>query len=455
MKSHYAEYILIFTFLVPQVWTEYSYICGKKSSNLKCNQNETVDINYVNFRLWRNGCPTAEDTSCRNQTRLIKEKCSTRQNCSLGESDFNSCNKQPRRVFVELYCIKKRRWFDRQYTKTVEVCGSLSVIHCDGKDVISGSVFWLYKIEATCEDVKEISNCIAKILHLCVGYRSCDLINVNTDCFYLTLRAPITYSCNGGTGSPTTTVNYAGNNSYFDKEDVSPSTIVFDMIKPPNTGEIEFVLDVDSDFRLLMINKKRNTTYSLCANKWKNEYARFVCRHLNISDDGIAGDIRRSTKLSRIGYGVDCPVDITDLFECRPDNTNDSREICDSIGDATVKCYNLCIKSIAGGASLFAIIIIFLLVIIYIQRRKLIKASYTTLTVRRDENNYNEIPHQMSDHMAEHYYEESPLSVIPTSEGQSAAHQKINQIQHVDTSGCLIPSDIMETGGDHYQSIAN
>ncbi|CAG2246504.1 unnamed protein product [Mytilus edulis] len=141
-------------------------------------------------------------------------------------------------------------------------------------------------------------------------------------------------------GSPTTTVNYAGNHSYFDKEDVSPRTIVFDMTKPPNTGENELVLDVDSDFRLLIINKKQNTTYSLCANKWKNEYARFVCRHLNISDNGIAGNIPRNIDLTRIAYGVDCPDNITNPFECSPDYSNNSREICDSIGDATVKCYN-------------------------------------------------------------------------------------------------------------------
>lgn len=83
------------------------------------------------------------------------------------------------------------------------------------------------------------------------------------------------------------------------------------------------------------------------------------------------------------------------------------------------------------------------------------KASYTTFTVRRDENNYKGIPHQMSDSTTEHYYEESSLSVIPTSEGQSTAHQNIDQIQHVDSSGYLILSNTMETGGDHYHSIAN
>lgn len=36
-------------------------------------------------------------------------------------------------------------------------------------------------------------------------------------------------------------MNYAGNHSYFDKEDVSPSTIVFDMTKPPNTGKAELL----------------------------------------------------------------------------------------------------------------------------------------------------------------------------------------------------------------------
>lgn len=61
----------------------------------------------------------------------------------------------------------------------------------------------------------------------------------------------------------------------------------------------------------------------------------------------------------------------------------------------------------------------------------------------------------MSDSTTEHYYEESSLSVIPTSEGQFTAHQNIDQIQHVDSSGCLILSNTMETGGDHYHSIAN
>lgn len=106
------------------------------------------------------------------------------------------------------------------------------------------------------------------------------------------------------------------------------------------SGELEWVLDIDSDFRLLIINKKGNTTYSLCANKWKNVYASFVCRHLNISDNGIAGITSRNVNLSRISYGVDCLVNITDPFECNPDYSNHSKDICDSIGDASVKCYS-------------------------------------------------------------------------------------------------------------------
>ncbi|VDI09118.1 Hypothetical predicted protein, partial [Mytilus galloprovincialis] len=267
-----------------------------------------------------------------------------------------------------------------------------------------------------------------------------------------------------GADSAIPTEKNTRNHSYIPTTDVSPMTYVFDITK---TGEIEWVLDVDTDFRLLIINKKENQTYSLCANKWKNEYAKFVCRHLDISDNGIAGNIPRNINLTRIAYGVDCPDNITNTFECSPDYSNNSREICDSIGDATIKCYNntenyvsdktdLCINIIAVGATSFATIIIFLLVIIYIQRRKLVKASYTTLTVRRDENNYNGIAHQMSGSTTEHYYEESPLSVIPTSEGQAAAHQNmLDQIQHVDTSGYLILSNTMETRGDHYHSIAN
>ncbi|XP_071132887.1 uncharacterized protein [Mytilus edulis] len=341
MKSHYAEYILFFTFLAPHVWTEYSYICGKKSSYLQCHQNETVDINYVN-RFWWYGCTTAEGTSCSNQTRLIKEKCNTRKNCSLSENDFKSRNNQPRRVFVKLYCTRKRWWSNSQYTKRVEVCGSLSAINCDRQDVITNFVFeWWYETGIICENTKYISNCMENIFKRCVGHRNCDHLNVNTDCFYFPLRATISYSCNTeGTGTSTTPVNNNRNHSYIPEDDVSPRTFVFDVTKPPNTGEIGFVLNVDRDFRLLIINKKRNKTYSLCANKWENKHARIVCRHLNISDKGNAGNISRNINLTRIAYGVDCPVNITNPFKCIPDYSHHSRDICDSIGDAAVKCYS-------------------------------------------------------------------------------------------------------------------
>ncbi|CAG2248865.1 unnamed protein product [Mytilus edulis] len=217
-------------------------------------------------------------------------------------------------------------------------------------------------------------------------------------------------------------------------------------------NEIEWILDLDKDSRLLII--ENNRTYSLCGNNWTNEYATAVCRHLNRSDNGIAGVIPRNTNLSQIPFGQDsCPVNFKNLLECKSDNTNAAREICNFIGDASVTCYNNSVifritqRERQKKSCLFSNI--------YIQRRKLVKASYTTFTVRRDENNYKGIPHQMSDSTTEHYYEESSLSVIPTSKGQSTAHQNIDQIQHVDSSGCLILSNTMETGGDHYHSIAN
>ncbi|XP_063447574.1 uncharacterized protein LOC134727122 [Mytilus trossulus] len=269
-----------------------------------------------------------------------------------------------------------------------------------------------------------------------------------------------------GTGLNTTTVKNNGNQGIIPTADVPQRTIVVDITKPPKSDEVKWILDLDKYSRLLIINQKRNTTFSLCGNNWTNEYATVVCRHLKRSDNGIAGVIPRNKNLSRIAYGLDCPVNFTNMLKCKPDYTNAAREVCKLTGDASVRCYNdtdshftdntdWCINIIVVGSLSFATILISLLIIIYIQRRKLIKASYASLTVRRDQNHYNEIHHQMSDHISEHNYEVSALSVIPTSEGQVATHQKINQIQHVDTSGYLILSGITETGGDHYQSIAN
>ncbi|CAG2219764.1 unnamed protein product [Mytilus edulis] len=97
---------------------------------------------------------------------------------------------------------------------------------------------------------------------------------------------------------------------------------------------------------------------------------------------------------------------------------------------------------VAGGAVSFTMIIIFLLVIIYIQRRKLIKAAFTSLTVRRDQSNYNEIPQQMSESTTRHYDEVSPLSEIAASKCHPADQQNIEQIQHIDLSGYLVPSNM-------------
>ncbi|VDI82291.1 Hypothetical predicted protein [Mytilus galloprovincialis] len=110
----------------------------------------------------------------------------------------------------------------------------------------------------------------------------------------------------------------------------------------------------------------------------------------------------------------------------------------------------LCSKIIAGGAVTFAAIIIFLVGIIFILRRKLANASYTTLTVRRDQNNYNDVPNQMSVSIIGQYYEMSAASETHASTVQ----QNINQIQHIDTYGYLIPSGMLETDGD-YQTIAD
>lgn len=104
------------------------------------------------------------------------------------------------------------------------------------------------------------------------------------------------------------------------------------------SDEVEWILDLDKDSRLLIINQKRNFTYSLCANNWTNEHAIMVCRHLKRSENGIAGDIPRNKNLERIAFGLNCPVNITNPFECKPDNTNASREICNLSGDASVTC---------------------------------------------------------------------------------------------------------------------
>lgn len=105
------------------------------------------------------------------------------------------------------------------------------------------------------------------------------------------------------------------------------------------SDEIEWILDLDKDSRLLII--ENNRTYSLCGNNWTNEYATAVCRHLKRSDNGIAGVIPRNTNLSQIPFGQDsCPVNFTNLLECKSDNTNAAREICNFTGDASVTCYS-------------------------------------------------------------------------------------------------------------------
>lgn len=85
----------------------------------------------------------------------------------------------------------------------------------------------------------------------------------------------------------------------------------------------------------------------------------------------------------------------------------------------------------------------------------MIKASFTSLTERREQHNYNEIPHQMSDSVTGQYYEMSALSEISAPGCPSTVQQNIDQIHHVDTSEYLIPSSVLQMSGDHYQSIEN
>ncbi|CAC5419078.1 unnamed protein product [Mytilus coruscus] len=91
---------------------------------------------------------------------------------------------------------------------------------------------------------------------------------------------------------------------------------------------------------------------------------------------------------------------------------------------------------------------------IYIQRRKLMKVHFTSLTPRRDENNYNEIPYQISDTITGQYYEVVPLSEITASGCSSTVQQNIDQIKHIDTAGYPIPSSILERREGHYETIA-
>lgn len=84
----------------------------------------------------------------------------------------------------------------------------------------------------------------------------------------------------------------------------------------------------------------------------------------------------------------------------------------------------------------------------------MVKSAFTSLTARRDENNYNEIPHHMTESITGQYYEVTPLSEISASGGKPPIIQNIEQIQHIDTSGYLIPSGMLETSGD-YHTIAD
>ncbi|CAC5419081.1 unnamed protein product [Mytilus coruscus] len=121
-----------------------------------------------------------------------------------------------------------------------------------------------------------------------------------------------------------------------------------------------------------------------------------------------------------------------------------------SNGGTNNRTLELCIRITAGGAAIFGTIVVVLLVVIFIKRRKLIKVSFTSLTARRDQNNYNEIPPQMSDSVTGQYYEVSTLSEISAPGCQPTAQQNRDQVQHIDTSGYLIPSSMLQTSGDYH-----
>lgn len=80
------------------------------------------------------------------------------------------------------------------------------------------------------------------------------------------------------------------------------------------------------------------------------------------------------------------------------------------------------------------------------------KASFTSLTPRRDEHFYNE----MTDSINGQYYEVMPLSEIPAAPGcQSVTQQNLDQVNHIDASGYLILSNKAEENGENYQTIEN
>ncbi|XP_063444951.1 uncharacterized protein LOC134725230 [Mytilus trossulus] len=97
-----------------------------------------------------------------------------------------------------------------------------------------------------------------------------------------------------------------------------------------------------------------------------------------------------------------------------------------------VKGDDLCIRIIVGSAVFFGAIIVFLLLIVYILRRKLKVASYTGLTPRRDQHIYNETTGQSS--VTGHYHEIVPLSEMASSRYQPTDQHNIDQRQQVDTS---------------------
>ncbi|XP_076073880.1 uncharacterized protein LOC143045327 [Mytilus galloprovincialis] len=420
MKTKYIGYIFTFVFnaFVPQFQTDQSVECGNKSSKLQCHENKTIDINYVVWYSWQSKCRSAFEGNCNTGRKLIEEKCNSNKTCTLVGNDFNSCSKQHRHVDVKVYCTGWWPYSHYTYTKHVEVCGSLAEMYCGYYYAISKIDILKIEFIDECEVGREVSNCITKTFRRCIGYRSCGNIRLNNrKCFYLAPRSIIDYSCKEETtGLSTTTVNNR-NHGIIPTADVPQRTIAVDITKPPKSDKIEWILDLDKDARLLVINKKRNLTYSLCANNWTNEYAIIVCRHLKRSDNGIAGVIPRNSNLSRIAYGLDCPVNITNPFECKPDNTNASRKICNFTGDASVRCYNdtdshFSVKTgiIVGGILGFVFVLVIIVVFILCRRRKNKKVNKRTGYETRENTSAYDKPSNMNNQSATaNYHRENDM----------------------------------------------
>lgn len=82
------------------------------------------------------------------------------------------------------------------------------------------------------------------------------------------------------------------------------------------------------------------------------------------------------------------------------------------------------------------------------------KAYFTSLTPRQDVNNYNEIPHQISETTTGQYYEVEQLYENTASGCQCSVQQNIDQFQHIGTAGYPVHSNVQETSEGHYSTIS-